>query len=178
MRKIIFLSIIIMFALVGCQNNESDNDSDVEKGEANDYSVLLKEETIEKFLSVDFSSYTIINIEYLSYYNSDEDFEYLELAEIDNDFMMNLEQMSNQFNDFDFSYGGLLSIIVGEKPELIIHMEDGTESIDVIFYRGYNSGDLYRSVLFLYESNNQVYSMGYYGAFETEVQNIYNLINP
>lgn len=84
--------------------------------------------------------------------------------------------MLDKFNDHDFSYGGLLTIVLGEAPSLNMRFENGTESIEVIFYRGYSDGDIFRSVLFIYADGKDIYSMGFNDAFDLEMSNIYNLV--
>ena len=166
MKKVSLLILLITFVLTGCENNDLE-----------DHSNLLKTETLETFVEIDFSNYTVTSVENLMYFNNDEDFEYEFVNNVNDALTTNIIEISTQFNNFDFSYGGLLSIVVGEKPELVIHLEYGEELINVIFYRGYHSGDVYRSVLFVYDSGEIISSIGYYNAFPTEIENIHSLIN-
>lgn len=164
MKKVILSFAIIVFMLTGC---ESESNLD-----------LLKEETLETFIEIDFSSFELNDVEHLIYYNDYEDYEYDEVIGFDEDFISNIVSMSENFSDYDYSYGGVLSIIGGEMPSLTMSFENGNETIEVVFYRGNNEGDIYRSVLFIYDNGiDDIICIGFSNAFQTEISNIYNLLN-
>lgn len=165
--KKVFLIAAMTLILFGCSSNDNeDNISD-----------RLREETIEVFDGIDISAYDLVSVEKLGYYNDDEDFEYISITDSYELFQTNIDDMSEKFDDHDFSYGGLLTIVLGEAPSLTMRFENGTQSIEVIFYRGYSEGDIFRSVLFLFADGEDIYSMGFNDAFDLEMNNIYNLVN-
>lgn len=136
---------------------------------------LMKATTLEAFNNIDFSNFTITSVEKLEYLYYGE-YESELMNNIDNGFASNIIEISNQFLEYDFTYGSQ-EIIAGEQPELIIRLEYGDESIIVIFNSGDYHNDVYRSVMFIYDNSEWTYRMLFRSAFPTEIQNIYNLAN-
>lgn len=167
MKRIFIIVLLISFILTSCKNNDSDDS-------VTDWS-LFEKETLEVFDDIDFSSYTITSIEKLLYYNGEADYEYESLTSIDDGFMINIIEMSNQFSDHKFSVGSM-GIPIGGAPILSLYLEKGEESIHVQILGGYLQGE-YSAVIFSYRNSEEEYFISYCYAYSTEIENLYNLAN-
>ena len=174
MKKILYVLFILMpFILTGCNNTyESENDDYQETIN------LIKVETLETFINIDFSEFTITSVNNLLYDNGESDYEYQFLDNVDVDFMVNIIEITNQFSNEKYMIGYPLSLIPGGgHPEVVINLEYLNQSVRLLLYRGYPDSNKYSSVIIFYDNGEEEISIQYSNVFPNEFENIYNLLN-
>ena len=173
MKKVCALLILMSFILTGC-NNTDESESDDYQETIN----FIKVETLETFINIDFSDFTITSVKNLLYDNGEADYEYQILDNVDVDFMVNIIEITNQFSIEKYMIGYPLSLIPGGgHPEVVINLEYLNESVRLLLYRGYPDSNKYSSVIIFYDNGEEEISIKYSNVFPKEFENIYNLLN-